>query len=687
MLLETIDFLIIVLFLTEINWTGFVLGCVACFGMISQAPIFKKYAPSKYVVMLMITLTAWTIIVGSLLFCQRIEEFTKSIQFEDRDVASVGLLVSYAKVPWLFNMLVIDLASNKNNSNLRLVLTFAIALMGGFSCYKIRLSELGKEYYCEAIKELKPLKPDQRFDEALEDELRFGKSLYINYFLNKVCIIMGLNWRDSLYQGIKLKHRYLKDIPYLDNTALMKKYSLYSESKAYFNPKDHAKRNKANVFGVAFKFLKDTIRGFFNVNNFSTIILYFWVFLFASVRNQIPTVWTLIAIIGVGFQGVIQFNTFMKVAQIFILIPLYLNFLFYYLSNIENDPFNCNMAVAKRHYGPLCFKQLGFVYFLRDREKDDLFDGKSVRYNIMIVAMLFKILTFFFKIMGTSEEISYVKSEKEIEADIDRELAEGNISTAKIILVQIAGKFYTVCYIAIVFVATRDVTLTNMILLLSLLIYLSKRDLVYTHWYIFFYIVNFVVVGGFLLDLVLEFRSFQGLRQGGSKALIMYIGLPSFLKDFQNSDVGEGEYSFSSYNYLILYVFCLFQQLTAQNLYIQILIKKIAKITDKRSTIVKIRRKFKPLANLLDQIYYRGGIWIGYITNITLTMFFSITVSRFMLLVFQFCILLIHLDALRAAQKDPEKRINLKLVSKLWNYYYVAKIFVLLMLLTGTFVL
>lgn len=71
------------------------------------------------------------------------------------------------------------------------------------------------------------------------------------------------------------------------------------------------------------------------------------------------------------------------------------------------------------------------------------------------------------------------------------------------------------------------------------------------------------------------------------------------------------------------------------------------------------------------------------------SMFLSITISRFVLIVFQFYIMIQHLESLRKAYSDPklQGKVNFRKILRLWNIYFVIKIFIFIMLLTGTFIL
>ena len=145
---------------------------------------------------------------------------------------------------------------------------------------------------------------------------------------------------------------------------------------------------------------------------------------------------------------------------------------------------------------------------------------------------------------------------------------------------------------------------------------------------------------------------------------------------------------FSSYNiFLALTIFSLIQQLTSRNRYLKLSIQKIAAFEEKGSAIFTIKQVFVTIENMILRVYYNFGVWIAYGVIMTLSLTLSITIMRWVTLLFLFLIMLLHLKSLRAASVSSNGGCNLVVVNKLWVYFFRLKISTVVFLIVGTFIL
>jgi hypothetical protein len=164
---------------------------------------------------------------------------------------------------------------------------------------------------------------------------------------------MNIRWEKGMTDSDRLANKYLENIPYVDDKKLAEKYVLYTEFK---NIEKHTSKKK-----MILNFLKIIVEAVFNfitINNIITMIMLGWIVFFMFVKNFIPTIWTLIAIIGIACIGVVKFEHFLKVAQTFIVIPLFLNLLTTYFANMYMDPLKCSTTNKKQFP---CYEFLGII--------------------------------------------------------------------------------------------------------------------------------------------------------------------------------------------------------------------------------------------------------------------------------------------------------------------------------------
>ena len=116
-------------------------------------------------------------------------------------------------------------------------------------------------------------------------------------------------------------------------------------------------------------------------------------------------------------------------------------------------------------------------------------------------------------------------------------------------------------------------------------------------------------------------------------------------------------------------------------------IQKIDAFEDKGSAIFTIKQVFVSIENMVLRVYYNFGVWIAYAVIMTLSLTLSITIIRWVTLLFLFLIMLLHLKSLRSASSSNTGGCNLVVVNKLWIYFFRLNISAVVFLIVGTFIL
>jgi hypothetical protein len=168
------------------------------------------------------------------------------------------------------------------------------------------------------------------------------------------------------------------------------------------------------------------------------------------------------------------------------------------------NPFNCPISTDNRIKQFPCYEFLGFINMSSDDSKLPKEPASAARNMVIINILLFKYLTFLFKITETSNHLFKVRSIQEINLEIEDSFAKGNIPLLRIFFVKIASNFYLICYLMMIFVGSRASNITSMILFGFLLLFVASRKPISTHWAIFYHTLNFIVICGFLIDLVMK---------------------------------------------------------------------------------------------------------------------------------------------------------------------------------------
>lgn len=411
---------------------------------------------------------------------------------------------------------------NNRRPSQQLLYFFAVGILACNTMWRLRVGELGKEFFPHIVENVKSSHPKTEFGKFDKEKLRkLEKSHYINYFVKKISLIMQIRWEKGITQSDRLVNRYLENIPYVDDKRLGEKYQIYRD---YKNIEKSMSRRK--MFLNFIKIIIEAVFNFITINNIITMIMLSWIVFFMFFKNNIPTIWTLIAIIGIACIGVVKFEHFLKVAQTFIVIPLFLNLLTTYFANMYMDPLKCSSTNKKKFP---CYEFLGII---REHESTtDRVPNDEALNLIILNILMFKLLTFLFKITENSNHLFQVRTIAEMNADIDESFDKGNIPLIRIFFVKVASNFYIICYIMMIFVGTRGPTLTSMVLLAFLLVFVSSRKPISTHWAIFYHTMNFIVICGFLLDLVMKSIDSLESESTGSiswlDSFILFVGLPS----------------------------------------------------------------------------------------------------------------------------------------------------------------
>lgn len=212
-MIQVIDILVIMGIITEINWSGFWVGSITSLVMLFHSPIFRKIAPKKYISMFFISMTAWTAIMYYFFYP------------EDNKCYKVEL--------YKFHLCILNVWEEKNKRPSRqLLYFFAVGILSCNTMWRLRVGELGKEFFPTTVENVKSNHPKTEFSKFEKDKSRrLEKSYYINYFVKKISLVMKIRWEKGMTESDRLANRYLENIPYLDDKKLAEKYHIYSEFK------------------------------------------------------------------------------------------------------------------------------------------------------------------------------------------------------------------------------------------------------------------------------------------------------------------------------------------------------------------------------------------------------------------------------------------------------------------------
>lgn len=626
-----------------------------------QIPIFRKICPKKYVLQMFISFSCTLVILVSMILSTENQGPVKEIIGIDPEMeVSFGFKILYSSERRFTNFQILKF--NKHNIFIFQICIMAIA--SSIKAYKYRLGALGDEFFPDTINDVEPLPPKSEFKNLSGIDLHsLCTSYYINCFIKKFLIVMDLDVKKCINSQNHLQPEYLRDIPYLDHKRLKEKILWFKEHK--FN--QNSKSSKRNFLLRIYKIIMSSISTILTLSNFVTASVLIWIIVFVYFKNNEPTIWTFVSLVAVSTIGLVSFHTFLFLGQIFIVIPLVINATILFITNMPYDRLHCPLSnTPTEKSSVVCISWLGFHKHA---------DENKMKLNLGILVFLYQFITFIFKLLSKSEGMFQDMSKTEMKKDIDENLSRGAIPYFKMGMIQVAGRFYWICFFMIIWVGTLKASLTNMTLLSFLLFFVSKLKLVRSRWTIFYLVVNFIVIGGFLIDLIFDK---DNLAKQGNQTLINilnYFGLPSSLVDKNNNER----------KFLVLYVCTMFQQIASKNMYIQMYLAKINQLKDNQNVFVLLKNCFSKAYSFGDRIYYGFGVWISYFLSITLTLMMSICLSRGILLIMILITFIAHLEALRRSYDTGY--LNLRLVYSLWKIYGILKVFVLVMLIFGTFIL
>lgn len=132
-----------------------------------------------------------------------------------------------------FHLCILNVWEEKNKRPSRqLLYFFAVGILSCNTMWRLRVGELGKEFFPTTVENVKSNHPKTEFSKFEKDKSRrLEKSYYINYFVKKISLVMKIRWEKGMTESDRLANRYLENIPYLDDKKLAEKYHIYSEFK------------------------------------------------------------------------------------------------------------------------------------------------------------------------------------------------------------------------------------------------------------------------------------------------------------------------------------------------------------------------------------------------------------------------------------------------------------------------
>lgn len=585
-----------------------------------------------------------------------------------------------ANIRYIYNSVihcsVIDTTKNQSTDLIFSLFVMLFAFLSGFILYHLALGSIAEDYFKDYIEENSELPAETTFKNIRPDiEERIGESYYINYFVKKISRIFKIRPKTSLDRKYNLVVDYLGTIPYVDVLALQKKLKLFNKWKKKVEYGEDSLSKK--VLKVGFEFFMETLANIFTMANVVYASLLGYIAFFFYFKNENPSLFSFLPFVGIFLLGIKTFKTFIFYSQFLIGIPLILNFMLFYFSNLELDIANC-----KNSSWFYCQKWFGYI-----RKIDDAnFSQSTLLKETLVKIVLFQGIFFFYRMLKFTDELFAEKSHQEMSLEIDQSFNRDNLPFIKILIIQITSKFYIICLLLMLYIGTSDPSYTNMVLLVISVVFLSKIKLVKKKWIFIYIVMNLIFITAYLIDLLMN--SSKTVSKALTLEILTLIGLPvaagptTQLSNTNSTEVGN------KVMVMILYICCLIQQIAGKNKYIKYYLRKLDKIKSDQTEhnfnlIFEMNSWKQKVMTFLVKVHYKAAVWIGYGLNIYLPLFQGITFMRFLLLVCIVATFIIHINTMRVATNKG--RIYLNKTYFMWRVFLVLKVVNVSMLIVGIF--
>lgn len=691
----------------ERTFFGFMIAFFACLVSFCQIPSFDKHYSFKILTFAVFNLMCWLVFIFSLYFSTPIDNesffnyFKNNLNLEDELTRkNIGAFMPYRLMP-AYNIIIFD--STKADLHSWFVVSKCFfAIMSGLLMYHLKLGSLSQSKFALSIAKESHHPPESIFKDTnnpLQDDIK--SSYYINFFIKKIALIFRVDIRKALDEKDNLTVNYIKLIPYVDVPALIKKIKLFIKFK---------KKNEIETEQIAkrvakrtFDFMLETLKNIFTISNIVYSFLFTYVAFFFYFKNQNPSLFSFLPFVGIFLLGVCKFKTFIFYSQFLVGIPMIVNFMLFYLANMPLDIAKCEGKSSD--VGFMCRPYFGII---RRMWTVPLPGKTNPTETTMFLEMLVKIglfqgIFFFYRMLKFSGELFVEKSNEELNLEIEESLNRGSLPLIKILIIQIASKFYLICFILMLYIGTSHTTYTNMVLLLVAIIYMSKYKLIGKWWILVYIIMNIIFLSAYFIDLFI----FEDEKIGGVLSFLNLLGLPTNKahnsKSSQEGQTGTGQggggestrdpnNAFSEDEFtnkmfvMILYICCLIQQIAGRNAYIKCYLIKLNKIKNSDNWVEQNISTWKmKLKMFVVKFYYKMGVWLSYFFNLYLPLFQSLSICRAALILALITAFLIHINALKKVKTTKESRIFLDSTYNCWRVFLVLKVINLCLIIVGEF--
>ena len=656
----------IIVFLTVAymrNFFGFVMAFFTCLASFCQIPSFYRQHSYKVLTFCLFTIFAWAIFWCSLLASTANSlapaYFRDTLGMSTKDVRKyLGAYIPYKLHDYL-NCRIIDI-SNVDIDFYFNFLTMVFAFTSGFILYYLKLGSLSDTEFKFQIEDVMPLPPDSTFQQTSPDlEKDIKDSHYINYFLKKISLIFDLDIKETIDESGAICVDFIKSIPYLDTRALSKKIRLFTNFR--YKYEDQTESTTRQILRRTWELVWDTVVNIFTMSNVVYASLFGYVAFFFYFKNQNPSLFSFMPFIGIFLLGISQFKTFIFYSQFLVGVPMIINFMLFYFSNIELDIANCEDTNTSKFY---CQSWFGTI---RRRAATASSPGKLFREMLVKIA-LFQGIFFFYRMLKFTGDLFVEKSDKALNLEIEDNFNRGNLPFIKIVLIQIASKFFVICFILMLYIGTSDPTYTNMCLLILAIAYMTKFKLVKKQWIIVYVVMNLIFISAYFIDLFLSTKD-----KNDNALLLFLLGLPINSVDSptgQTNKLNEKS-TWNKVMVMALYICCLVQQIAGRNRYIKCYLIKLDKVKNDNWLVQNVNNWKQKLKNIIVKVYYKFGIWLSYALNLYLPLFQSISIFRGFLFISIIVTFIVHINALRQSRNSG--RIYLNTTYLCWKIFLILK--------------
>lgn len=582
--------------------------------------------------------------------------------------------------------LVVDF-KDKNSDPLFGVFIMFFALFSSFILYHLKLGSLCETYFEDSFEDFTELPPETTFRTTNPQlDKVMGESFYIKYFLKKVALMFNINPRKSIDRNDDLAVDFFRTIPYLDIKAITKKLRIYKKWKEKGMEEEVSLSKKIIKWFI--EFLVETTVNVITISNIVYVSLFGYVAFFFYFKNENPSLFSFLPFIGIFLLGIKNFKVFIFYSQFLVGVPLIINFMIFYFANLSLDIAKCKGSTAF-----YCQPWFGYI-----RKIDNVgYSSTALLKETLIKIFLFQGIFFFYRMLKFTDELFEEKSTEQLNLEIEESLNRDNLPFIRIIIIQMASKFYVVCLLLMLYIGTSKVSYTNMILLVIAVIYSTKFKLIRKKWILIYVVMNLIFLSAYFIDLFIGSSPFIAKLLTRDKLELM--GLPVNIVD--NSNLISNGVSSTSNKILVmmLYICCLIQMIAGKNKYIKCYLSKLNRIkdlnTDEWNLISSVNTWKQQLKMYTIKVYYKAGIWMAYGLNIYLPMLQSISFMRAVLLCLIVSIFIVHINALRTARvkgqdvsliADRKKKdLDLDFTYTLWKVFLAVKVVNIAMLIVGVF--